>query len=124
MMRIDIDGILSELSLSPPVTTVTNLLPPDGNGLDERNMLKSDDNTSLLPPLPLLPQENTIPPENSINAVPDEQHTSFEQEGDPVSCPYWYRVCWAVAMYQNQCTRNTTCRVYQFLEKQESSGGG
>lgn len=40
---------------------------------------------------------------------------TFEQAGDPVSCPYWFQVCWAVEMYQEQCTRNSDCRVYAFL---------
>lgn len=64
MTQIDIDGILPELSLYPPVTTVTSLLPPDGNGQNEHNSLKSDDIVGLLPPLPLLPPENTTPAEN------------------------------------------------------------
>jgi hypothetical protein len=49
-----------------------------------------------------------------------KQAGTFEATGDPVSCPYWLRVCWAVQMYQEQCTRCTACRVYQFLERQES----
>ncbi len=40
---------------------------------------------------------------------------TFEQTG-PVTCPYWFQVCWAVEMYREQCTRNTACRVYKFLE--------
>lgn len=41
---------------------------------------------------------------------------TFEQTGDPVSCRFWNQVCWAVGMYQEQCTRNTECRIYKFLE--------
>jgi hypothetical protein len=48
----------------------------------------------------------------------DIQTTTFEPTGDPVSCPFWLQVCWAVGMYQEQCTRNAGCRVYRFLEKQ------
>lgn len=65
MLQIDINSILSELSLSPPVTTVANLLPPAGNGQNEHNNLKSGDIISLLPLGPLLPPKNTIPAENS-----------------------------------------------------------
>jgi len=46
----------------------------------------------------------------------DTEPATFEQTGDPVTCPYWYQVCHAVEMYREQCTRNTTCRVYKFLE--------
>lgn len=41
---------------------------------------------------------------------------TFEQTGDPVSCPYWFQVCWTVEIYQEQCTRCTDCRVYKFLK--------
>lgn len=46
----------------------------------------------------------------------DTEPATFVQIGDPVTCPYWFQVCWAVGMYQEQCTRNTACRVYKFLE--------
>jgi hypothetical protein len=46
----------------------------------------------------------------------DIQATTFEPTGDPVSCLFWLQVCWAVGIYQDQCTRNTDCRVYKFLK--------
>jgi hypothetical protein len=49
-------------------------------------------------------------------AMPTEPAT-FEQAGDPVSCPFWYQVCWSCADYQKQCSRNTTCTVYKWLKK-------
>lgn len=49
-------------------------------------------------------------------AATDTEPAAFEQTGDPVSCPYWYQVCWAVEMYQGQCTRDSRCRVYTFLK--------
>jgi hypothetical protein len=49
---------------------------------------------------------------------PDATETdTFEQTGDPVSCKYWYQVCWAVGMYQEQCKRNSGCIVYNFLKR-------
>jgi len=42
-----------------------------------------------------------------------------EPQGDPVHCRFWFQVCWAVGMYQEQCTRDNGCRVYKFLEIQE-----
>lgn len=51
--------------------------------------------------------------------VPDNQPTAFEQTGDPVSCPYWFRVCWAVQKYQQHCTRDTGCLTYKFLQRQD-----
>lgn len=42
---------------------------------------------------------------------------TFEQHGDPVSCPFWYQVCWSCADYQKQCSRDTTCTVYKWLKK-------
>lgn len=47
------------------------------------------------------------------------QADQFEQEGDPVSCRFWYRVCWAVQFYKDQCQRNIGCGVYRFLSLQE-----
>lgn len=41
-----------------------------------------------------------------------------EPQGDPVHCRFWFQVCWAVGMYQEQCTKDTDCRVYRFLERQ------
>jgi hypothetical protein len=54
-----------------------------------------------------------------VQTVPDDQPTTFEKEGDPVSCPYWYRVCWAVQQYQRHCTRNTGCLTFKFLQQQD-----
>ena len=42
-------------------------------------------------------------------------------QGDPIHCRFWFQVCWAVGMYQEQCTRDKDCRVYRFLERQASS---
>lgn len=70
MLQIDIDGILSELSLAPPVTTVTNLLPEHGNRLNDRNKLKSGCNTNLLPVLPPLPPASMIPAEKCSDWQP------------------------------------------------------
>lgn len=47
----------------------------------------------------------------------EDGHTTFEQTGDPVSCPFWFQVCWSCADYQKQCSRNTTCTVYKWLKK-------
>lgn len=41
---------------------------------------------------------------------------TFEGSGSPVSCPYWFQVCWAVGMYQAQCTRSSACTVFNFLK--------
>lgn len=46
-----------------------------------------------------------------------------DPQGDPVHCRFWFQVCWAVGMYQEQCTRDTDCRVYRFLERQEKGAG-
>lgn len=50
--------------------------------------------------------------------VATDSLVTFEPTGDPTPCPYWFRVCWAVGLYQEQCTRDTECRVYKFLHKQ------
>jgi hypothetical protein len=47
--------------------------------------------------------------------------TTFEQTGDPVSCPYWFQVCWAVQKYQRHCTRNGDCLTYKFLHRQDAT---
>lgn len=56
-----------------------------------------------------------------VQAVTADPSTTFEQSGDPVSCRFWFQVCWAVGMYQEQCTRNTDCRVYNFLQRQKDT---
>ena len=64
--------------------------------------------TPLIPLIPLIPVEPikyTAP-----------QFTKFEQEGDPVTCPYWNRVCHFVGLYQDACTRCTDCEIFKFLE--------
>lgn len=48
---------------------------------------------------------------------------TFEQSGDPVSCRFWFQVCWAVGLYQDQCGRDTDCRVYRFLKRQNDYEG-
>jgi hypothetical protein len=40
---------------------------------------------------------------------------TFEQTGNPASCPYWFQVCHAVDFYQDACTRCTECQMYHFL---------
>ncbi len=40
----------------------------------------------------------------------------FEQDGHPLSCPYWFQVCHAVEYYQEDCTRCTDCRIFKFLK--------
>ena len=41
---------------------------------------------------------------------------TFEQTGDPVTCPYWFQVCHAVSFYQDACTRCTDCQIFKFLK--------
>jgi hypothetical protein len=55
-----------------------------------------------------------------VQPVAADPITTFEQSGDPVSCLYWFQVCWAVQLYQGQCTRSTDCRVYKFLKRQDA----
>jgi hypothetical protein len=45
----------------------------------------------------------------------ETEPATFEQTGDPVSCKYWFQVCWACKLYFEQCTRNTECKIYRFL---------
>lgn len=42
---------------------------------------------------------------------------TFEQTGDPVSCRFWFQICWSCKLYFDQCTRNSSCKVYKFLER-------
>lgn len=56
-----------------------------------------------------------------VQLVSYDQLTEFEKEDDPVSCPYWYQVCWAVGLYQQHCTKNTGCTTYKFLKKQDAT---
>jgi hypothetical protein len=46
---------------------------------------------------------------------------SFDETGDPVSCKFWYRVCWACETYQRHCTRNVDCLTYKFLQRQDDA---
>ena len=57
-------------------------------------------------------QPKDIPPAEPMPVEPAPQ-------GAPVHCRFWFQVCWAVGMYQEQCTRDTDCRVYRFLARQE-----
>lgn len=47
----------------------------------------------------------------------ENRPAAFEQTGDPVSCPFWFQVCWSCADYQKQCSRDTACTVYKWLKK-------
>jgi len=53
-----------------------------------------------------------------VRPLPDPA-TTYEQSSDPVSCPYWFRVCWAVQLYQRRCTRDTGCITFKFLKRQD-----
>lgn len=55
------------------------------------------------------------PAEKIIELPQPEPYQQFEQEGDPVSCRFWNQVCYAVGIYQEQCSRDTTCQIYGFL---------
>lgn len=46
----------------------------------------------------------------------ETEPATFEQTGDPVTCPYWYQTCHAVGFYQDACTRCTDCQIFKFLE--------
>jgi hypothetical protein len=84
--------------------------------------------TPLIPFIPLIPSvslpemggapASPAPKGDISNATPA---LKFEQSGDPVSCPYWFRVCWSVGMHQEQCTRDTDCRVHKFLKRQDEA---
>lgn len=41
---------------------------------------------------------------------------TFEQTGDPVTCPYWFQVCHAVDFYRDACTSCTDCQIFKFLK--------
>jgi len=55
-----------------------------------------------------------------VQEVTADPSTTFEQSGDPISCPYWFQVCWAVQKYQRHCTRNRDCLTYKFLHRQDA----
>lgn len=51
--------------------------------------------------------------QNSVKVI---EPATFEQTGDPVTCPYWFQVCHAVDFYQDACTRSTDCKIFKFLK--------
>jgi hypothetical protein len=84
--------------------------------------------TPLIPFIPLIPSvslpemggapASPAPKGDISNATPA---LKFEQSGDPVSCKFWYRVCWACETYQSHCTRNVDCLTYKFLQRQDDA---
>jgi hypothetical protein len=66
------------------------------------------------------PEEQQANPEPTAELLPVSSVPESDPDRDPVHCRFWFQVCWAVGVYQEQCTRDTDCRVYRFLERQTS----
>jgi len=62
-----------------------------------------------------------VAPLPESNPQSEDGVIKFESEGDPVSCPYWYQVCWSCKTYQQHCSRDSNCLTYKFLKRQDAT---